>query len=338
MCVIDGDGVVSFANKQFERMFGVIPDKTESGTGIFSLIAPDPGKIQEFSKRHEEVLRGSGSPVVFESRARGAEGSHLSVLVTMVVLPSTSQVAVSLIDLTLEKEYERELAERAERLEHFMTIASHELRHPITIIKGYTTILSNRGSEIETKGLEDIYGTMEFAADRLTSMVDELMDVSRFEKIDLVTDMREVDLETLISIAVERIDARGFENTINILVERDAAYAEVDPEKIVQLLIILIENAVSYSPVRSAVDIELARGSGTVVLSVMDRGPGIPPEHGDKVFERFYQVADAMHHSTPGLGLGLYIARKIVAAHGGELTYEPRSGGGSVFRVSLPRD
>lgn len=216
----------------------------------------------------------------------------------MVVLPSTGQVAVSLIDVTLEKEYERELAERAERLEHLMTIASHELRHPITIIKGYTTLLANRGSDIETKGLADIYGTMEFTADRLTSIVHELMDVSRFEKIDLVTDRREVDLETLISIAVERIDARGFDNTINIFVEQEAAYAVVDPEKIVQLLIIFIENTVSYSPVRSPVDIELARGNGTVILSVMDRGPGIPPEHGDKVFERYYQVTDTMHHST----------------------------------------
>lgn len=72
MCVIDGEGVVSFANKQFERMFGIIPDKTEGGTYIFSLVAPDPGKIQEFRNRHEEVLRGEGFPIVFEGSVRGA--------------------------------------------------------------------------------------------------------------------------------------------------------------------------------------------------------------------------------------------------------------------------
>jgi len=75
---------------------------------------------------------------------------------------------------------------------------------------------------------------------------------------------------------------------------------------------------------------------GEVVVSVLDRGEGVPEGERERIFERFYQVGDAEHHSVPGIGLGLYIARRIVEAHGGRLWYEPREGGGSAFRFSLP--
>jgi len=335
MCVIDANATISFANKQFERMFGFGPGEVE-GRDIFGLLTPSPEVLKEFKQKYAEVLQREGSPVDFESRVIGAHNEDLIVLTTMVVLPGTDNLAVSLIDITLEKEYESELAKRAERLEHFMTIASHELRHPVTIIKGYTTILTKRPEDFTSQNVTNIYETLEHAADRLTSIIDELMDVSRFETLELLHDKREADIELLVNIAVDRIDTMGFDNQVNVSMGTDAGYAVVDAEKMVQLLIILLENAAYYSPDHSAIDVKIANADGEIIISIMDHGPGIQPEHRDKIFERFYQVTDAMHHSTPGLGLGLYIARKIANAHGGDVTYSPREGGGSVFSISIP--
>jgi signal transduction histidine kinase len=105
---------------------------------------------------------------------------------------------------------------------------------------------------------------------------------------------------------------------------------------VADLLVILLDNAVSYSPPTSDVRIEAGPQDGGVVISVLDKGRGIPPKDRKTIFERFYQVEDSQHHSSTGMGLGLYIARQIVDGHGGRIWYEPREGGGSIFRFTLP--
>ncbi|MBU4174641.1 MAG: sensor histidine kinase [Actinobacteria bacterium] len=111
---------------------------------------------------------------------------------------------------------------------------------------------------------------------------------------------------------------------------------EVDGEKLKNVLGILLENAVSYSPEGSAIDIWFEQSDEGTVFHVADRGSGIPEDDRERVFERFYQVEDADHHSIPGIGLGLYIARSIMEAHGGWIRVEPREGGGSVFSFGVP--
>jgi signal transduction histidine kinase len=108
----------------------------------------------------------------------------------------------------------------------------------------------------------------------------------------------------------------------------------VDPERIHDLLVILMDNAVKYSP--EVTDVEVTIEAAEDEVSVLDRGIGVSAEHREKIFERFYQVEEAQYHSTPGLGLGLFLARQIVDGHGGRLCYETREGGGSAFRFTLP--
>jgi len=103
-----------------------------------------------------------------------------------------------------------------------------------------------------------------------------------------------------------------------------------------QALLILLDNASRYSPAGSEVELWYERRPSEVVFSVADRGPGLSEADRRNVFERFYQVEDAAHHSGPGLGLGLYIASRIAEAHGGWIKADPRPGGGSVFSFGLP--
>jgi signal transduction histidine kinase len=128
---------------------------------------------------------------------------------------------------------------------------------------------------------------------------------------------------------------RGFQNKIEIDIPDGTTTITVDPDKFYELLVILLDNACNYSDASSSVLVRIQGETGGVALAVMDRGPGIPEADRERIFERFYQVVDALHHSKPGTGLGLYIASQIVEAHGGKIWCEPREGGGSVFLVTL---
>jgi signal transduction histidine kinase len=101
-------------------------------------------------------------------------------------------------------------------------------------------------------------------------------------------------------------------------------------------LIILLDNAVRYSPSGSRIEVTGKRSDDELVISVMDRGVGIPGEDRERIFDRFYQVESVLHHTGPGLGMGLYIGKHIVDAHGGRFWYEPRKKGGSIFRFTIP--
>jgi two-component system sensor histidine kinase KdpD len=111
----------------------------------------------------------------------------------------------------------------------------------------------------------------------------------------------------------------------------------VDRVRLIAVLDQLLENADKYSPEAVPVLVTLESGPDGPLVSVLDRGPGIPEPDRERVFGRFYQVEDALHHTKPGMGLGLYIARRIVDAHGGRIWCEPRAGGGSAFRFSIPK-
>ena len=290
----------------------------------------------DFEKRHLAMLEeGDEAPVRAESRIRNKTGDTLNVLVTLGLLPNSERIVVSLIDITKEKQYEEELKERAERLVNFLIVASHELRHPITVIKSYTATLNEHEDKMPKEMVSDIYQTMDGAADRLTQTVEKLMDISVIDNEDLLLDRERVELEPLCLEAVGKMNSRGFENSFEIEIADNAREAEVDPKMFFELLFFLLENACVYSSVSSPVEIDLRRENGVILVSVLDRGPGILEADRERVFDRFYQVEEPMHHSRPGLGLGLYIVRKIVTAHGGRIWCDPREDGGSAFRFTI---
>jgi PAS domain S-box-containing protein len=230
---------------------------------------------------------------------------------------------------------EQELEERGERLRDFFSVASHELRHPIAVIKGYALTLINYMDRMPKESLIEALSDIDLASDRLTHYVEELLDVSRIEGSRFPIERREITPEVLIEIALGDMKAIGCENELRVKIQDGVGQLDVDPERFVQLMIILLDNAVRYSTDSLPIDIEVARGDGETIVSVLDRGPGIPDDSREMVFDQFFQVADSLHHSEPGLGLGLYIARKIVKGHGGRIWYEPRSGGGSAFHFTI---
>ncbi|MDY6793825.1 MAG: PAS domain S-box protein [Actinomycetota bacterium] len=234
----------------------------------------------------------------------------------------------------LSVEEERLASEQS--MKDFIDIASHELRHPITLMKGYALTLRDYGERVDEDSRREFLAIIGQGADRLNSLIKELLDVSRIERGRFSINKKRINLEPLIQRAVSEMTDRGCEDRFLVSIPEDMDPQRVDPEKLVSVLVILLENAVNHSPDGAPVEIDAERVDGGTVISVLDRGVGVPEKSRKLIFERFYQVEDALHHSKPGMGLGLYIAREIVEAHGGCIWCEPREGGGSVFRFSIP--
>jgi PAS domain S-box-containing protein len=224
-----------------------------------------------------------------------------------------------------------------ERLKDFIDIASHELRHPLTIIKGYTVSLQEYQEQLDKKKREYILGALDKGADRLEKLVFELLDVSRIEKGRFSVSKQRLPLIPLMEKAAEEMKDKGATNPIDIFISDAVDTVYADPDRLVDTLVVLLDNAVNYSPQGSKIIMQAEDRGSEIVLSILDRGYGIPEKDKLRVFERFYQVEEALPRQVPGIGLGLYIAREIVEAHGGWIWCEPREGGGSAFHFTIPR-
>ena len=186
------------------------------------------------------------------------------------------------------------------------------------------------------KTLEEIVTAVEASSYRLMHLVEELLDVSRIEEGRFPVRKVATPLEPVVSEAAAEMRERyaGWELTVKA--GGGPPSPPMDPERVRQLVVILLENAVHFSPPGSTVEVGIGLNGGEAVVSVADEGAGVPEGDRERIFERFYQVEDLNHHSAPGLGMGLFIASNIAEAHGGRIWCEERPGGGSVFRFTLP--
>jgi signal transduction histidine kinase len=223
----------------------------------------------------------------------------------------------------------------------FLSIVSHELRTPLTSIQGYSQLLEGRlrgehaGESKEMAHLRVIRSQV----GRMRRLVDDLLDVSRIDRRGGVSiETADFDLATEAREAVAR--ARREHGDRHIEIEApEAAPVHADPDRLAQVLTNLLDNAVKYSPDGGPIRLALERRGGEVEVRVADAGIGIPAEHRDHVFERFYQAdGDAGRRRFGGLGLGLYISRAIIDAHGGRIWAAANpEGAGSVFAFRIPR-
>lgn len=248
----------------------------------------------------------------------------------------TTGILGILRDVTQQRELEKKLVHHEDFLRSIVDVVSHELRHPIAVIKGFSrTILDNRG-DLEKESVSEALEGIDNASDRLAFAVTKVLDTWRIDRGKLkmaYADVRPIDL---ITSAIAQLASCGCATGITFKQSNDERTVTADPEMITNVLVILLENAVKYSPDSSKIETWHEWNTKEVVFSVADNGPGIPPDAQEKIFERFYQVDKALNHSLPGMGLGLYIAKKIVDAHDGWINVEPRAVGGSIFKFGIP--
>ena len=219
----------------------------------------------------------------------------------------------------------------------FVSNVSHELRTPLSLIRLYAETLEMGRLKTPEK-CHEYYSIIRKESERLTALINNILDFSRIEAGRKEYDFRETDLRELVHNTLEsyryQIEQNGF--AFEERISEDVPPLRVDREAMARSLLNLVNNALKYSQDRKFIGVNLFRDNGAVKLEVVDHGIGIPVHEQGKIFEKFYRVGDPLVHNTKGSGLGLSLVRHIVQAHGGQVLVDSAPGRGSKFTITLP--
>ena len=334
--LLDGKGRVRVWNQAMERICGVAADDAV-GLPYNELLAglDHDGKLV----RLEDLLAAAtpASPrASAEVQIRTSEGLERWLRCNHSLLYEGGEWTTDVVivhDVTRIRQAERAKTD-------FVATVSHELRTPITPIKGYVEILQARGPNLSEDKRQDMLRIVAERADHLARLVEDLLLASRISSDPGGSAVIGMQREcTDLAEAARRAAAdwlRGPESRLELELPPGPLEVDADPLRLVQVLANLISNAHKYSPTDQEVRLRVWRDNGWAMAAVADRGRGIPREELDRVFEKFHRVEDPMTMTTGGTGLGLYIARELTRAMGGEIeaTSAPRRG--STFTVRLP--
>ncbi len=287
-----------------------------------------------FLTQVEAVRRGAAAP---QQEIEFVEGDHSTWLeVTGTRIPPLDGARGNwalfvLHDVTRQKKLESVRRE-------FVANVSHELRTPLSVIKGYVETLVDGHREIPVADREKFLLTIQRHTERLNSLLEDLLALSRLESVNPGLRREPVGLATLLTGIVDDFRARPATAGHDLRGVLGAGLGELslDPLKITQAVENLLDNAVKYTPVGARIEVAAQRNDGEIVLSVRDNGPGIPAADLPHLFERFYRVDKGRSREKGGTGLGLSIVKHIVQLHGGRVWVESTPGQGSVFYFSLP--
>jgi signal transduction histidine kinase len=218
----------------------------------------------------------------------------------------------------------------------FVAVVSHELRTPLTSIQGYVKSLLQLSDRLDTEQQRSFLEAADRQSDRLRGLIEQLLVVARLETHGEPLAVGRVSLASVSANVVEELRPRANGHTFDLRFDPRAPIVRTDEAKVHQILSNLVENALKYSPSDTRITIAIEPGVDGIVAVVSDEGRGIPEEHREHVFERFYQVDSSPTRSVGGTGLGLYICRKTAEQIGGRIWLESSSRGGSSFRLFVP--
>ena len=349
----DLDGTIRYMSPMAEQVFGYTVAEL-IGRNRAELVHPD-----DFAAIAESVARiqaepGVHAPIEYRVRRRDGTWRYLEGTATNLLdEPSINGIVVNARDITERKLVEQERdatlqreqqarqeAEAAVRArDEFLAIASHELKTPLTVIKGNAELLERQLDRPirDEERLRRLVMRVRTQLDRFGDLVNDLLDLSRLQHGQLALRKQPLDLAALATTVLERFQSsrEAEDKHIFNLAASGTVFVIADAERIEQVLTNLLGNAIKYSPAGGAIDIEVHTETDDAVLRVTDQGIGIAAEEQQQIFEPFNRTSAAMAVAS-GVGIGLYVTAQIVARHGGTITVTSQPGQGSCFTVRLP--
>lgn len=326
-------------NRGAEVIFGY--SKEEAVGKNLAILLP-PGHLRELEEIRNKVQL-AGLIRNLEARRKRKDGAIIDVALAVSPIKDKDDNVIGFLylakDITEKQRYQQRLKELDKMKSDFVSNVSHELRTPLTAVKGSVdNMLEGLTGLLNEKQIRYLT-RIKLNADRLTRLINDILDLSKFEagKIDLkpavlplVTLAKEV-AEGLRSVAVDKlISLEVASPDVNVT-------AWADRDKVIQVLMNLIGNAVKFTPAHGKVSVSIERnGDEWVQASVADTGSGIPLEEANKIFDKFYQIAQVGKQKARGTGLGLAISKALVEMHGGRIWVESEVGRGSTFFFTLP--
>jgi two-component system phosphate regulon sensor histidine kinase PhoR len=326
---VDADERIIALNAAAAGLAGVSPGEAEGHSVQEVLRNPDLQRVvAQTLSGHEPVEADIIMRVGAEERSLQANGT----LLRAGDGEASAGAVVVLNDVTRLKRLE---AVRRD----FVANVSHELKTPVTSIKGFAETLED-GALDDPETARRFVGIIVGQADRLNSIIGDLLSLSTLEQREGESrlTLEETDICDVLRVAVEVCEPKAQAKRIPISVAcTTCVLTAVNPPLLEQAVVNLVDNAVKYSPEGSAVQVDLTEAQDEIVISVTDHGPGVPREHLPRLFERFYRVDKARSRDLGGTGLGLAIVKHIAQAHGGSVSVDSVVGLGSTFRIHLPR-
>lgn len=219
--------------------------------------------------------------------------------------------------------------------DELFSILSHELRAPLTTIKGSSRTLLRHGAALDPATARQLLQDIDQEADRLHRLVDNLLELARAGVGSAALRTEPTAVDGLLRRVVADATPRAGNRRLRVRAAADLPRPAIDPVRIEQVVRNLVDNAVKFSPPTGAIDVSAVRQDGVIVVTVKDEGPGVAPEYHHRVFERFFRV-EREGSTVAGAGLGLAICKRFVELHGGEIALDSRPGQGAAFRFTLP--
>jgi PAS domain S-box-containing protein len=335
-----GDRILTW-NHGAEVIFGYSKEETVGQSLTILLPSHRAGELEEI----RDKVRITGVIRNLEVRRIRKDGIIIEASLAVSPIKDKDDNVIGFLhlarDVTEKKRYEQRLKELDKMKSAFVSNVSHELRTPLTAIKASADNMLDRLIG-DLNGKQVGYLTrIKSNSDRLARLINDLLDLSTIEagKIDLRP--TNLPLVTLVKEAAESLRTVAAEKLINLTVMSadPGVIAWADRDKVIQVLMNLIGNALKFTPTGGKVTIAVAKNSAAwIQISVTDTGPGIPAEEVNKVFGRFYQIGQAGTQKTQGTGLGLAISKALVEMHGGKIWVESEAGKGSTFSFTLPAE
>lgn len=324
----DREGNINYFNKAVFDYSGLTDEQTQNG-GWFDVVHPDEKK--ESVKQWRRAVN-AGKDFTFEHRFRRFDGQYNWQLSRAVPLRNDDGKIQQWIGTSTNIE---DMKVQEQHKDFFISMASHELKTPITSMKGYVQILQSMYENSEDEFLKKSLERVHIQIEKLTTIIGDLLDLSKIRKGSLTLDKQNFEINLLIREVVEEIEVIYSTHKI-IFHHTGDLYVHADRERVAQVLINLVTNAIKYSPKQGNITITSQINQKTVMISVKDEGIGIEKNFQRKIFERFYRVEGKNEKTFPGFGIGLFIASEIIRRHKGNIGVESEPGEGSRFYFSLP--
>lgn len=336
--ILDARRRVLLINQELAKMVGVEPEQAvgQPCADLLPLL-----NVQGADLCSDEQLELSSA---LEAGTLHCEGDldlpgrkRLSVSVTFSPLYSESGKLINVIanvhDITRFREEE-------EIKSTFTSIISHELKTPVALIKGYAQTLARPDADWDPETARQGLEIIEEEADRLEALINNLLDVSRIQAGGLKLDWADVNLNNLITRVAAAFRTQSAQHTIEVDIPQPLPTIWADEERLRQVLTNLLTNAIKYSPeggtIRIGGWVDHTEEKPRVILYVADQGIGIPQEEAARIFSRYYRVDSSLRRGTAGVGLGLFLSKAILDAHGGAIWVRSEPGRGATFFVALP--
>jgi PAS domain S-box-containing protein len=348
LCTLGFDGYYKDLNPAWENTLGYTRAELLAAPFI-EFVHPDD---QQVTLAEAEKIAAGNPLIAFENRYRCKDGSYRSFLWNATAVVEDQVIYGSARDITDRKHAEEEQRNLAEASEHirqdqmrfkdeFLSHVSHELRSPLTAIKQFTTILLGGLAGELNKEQREYQQIVLRNIRQLQSMIDDLLEVTRLETGKFTVEPERVSVAIAVTDTFNTLrgtaHSKGVRLSYDLPPNLPSAYA--DPTRLRQILIILLDNAIKFTPDGGSVTIHarlLQKDPRFLVVEVSDTGCGIGADTGERIFERLYQVSERTETSRKGLGLGLHICKELVLRQGGRIWAERRPQNGSTFSFTLP--